>query len=63
MGYFSVGGSEVLRRVVYSPFISLWRTLRNLTGRQRREQNAADATVKAHDKQAHMNRWKASRDR
>ena len=63
MGYFSVGASEVLRRVVYPPFVSLWRTLANLTGRQRRRQTAVDATAKADDKRRHMNQWKQSHDR
>ena len=63
MGYFSVGASEILNRVIYPPFRSVWGALRNLTGRQRRVQNAADVSAKAADKRRHMNLWKASHDR
>jgi hypothetical protein len=63
MGYFSVGASEVVRRVVYPPFVWAWRLLANLTGRKRRAQNSVDATARADDKRRHMNRWKQSHDR
>ena len=63
MGYFTVGASEMVRRVIYPPFASLWGMLRNLTGRQRRKQNALDATTRADDKRRHLDRWKESHDR
>ena len=63
MGYFSVGASEIMRRAVYAPFAALWGRVCNLTGRQRRSQNAADATARADDKRRHLDRWKESHDR
>lgn len=63
MGYFSVGASELLRRLVYPPFVAMWNGVRNLTGRQRRKQTAVDDAAKAVDKRRHMDRWHESHDR
>jgi hypothetical protein len=63
MGRYSVAASELLTRVVYPPFVSLWNGLRNLTGRQRRLEKSADDKTAAADRRRHKDLWKESHDR
>ena len=58
----SRAAADVWRRVS-AGFASAWGSVRDLTGRQRRQQNADDATVRAADKRRHLAAWNKSHDR
>ena len=67
MNTFTSGASDVLHRVVYPPFASLWSGLRNLTGRRRRAAKRATRHADHHEKSLEKQRrktlWNRSHDR
>ena len=58
----SGAAADVWRRVT-AGVASAWGSLRDLTGRQRRRQNATDATARAADKRRNVAAWNKSHDR
>jgi hypothetical protein len=63
MSMFTVGASEFLRRAVYPPFVSLWTSLRNLTGRQTRADKKVEDKAAAGRRRDHKELWKESHGR
>ena len=59
---FSGAASDMLRRVVYPPFVSLWASVRGLPGRRKRQQTA-DGGVRAAEKRRHLKSWNQSHGR
>ena len=63
MGYFTVGASEFFHRAIATPFVALWSSVRNLTGRQRRQRRTVADADAAHAKRRHIALWKQSHGR
>ena len=63
MGNFTVGVSELFHRAVAPPFAALWSSVRNLTGRQRRQRRTDADAATAKEKRRHIALWKESHGR
>jgi len=59
---FSGAATDILRRVVYPPFTSLWALVRDLPGRRRRRK-ASDVDVRSAQKRRDVAAWNESRGR
>jgi|RhiMetdeSRZDD1v2_1073273.scaffolds.fasta_scaffold2113509_2 hypothetical protein len=63
MGNFTAGASEFFHRAVAPPFVALWSSVRNLTGRQRRQRRTVADADAASAKRRHVAAWKESHER
>jgi len=61
---YNVSGaaSDILRRVVYPPFVSLWALVRDLPDRRKR-QKTSDGGERAAEKRRHLTSWNQSHGR